>query len=155
MGCKQSEDYYKVLGVDARASIEDIKRAYRALAKDFHPDKLQAVSDAMRRLAEEKFKEINEAYQVLSSPDGRQAYDKRREYSSEPRSQREASDSAPAHAIHELISKAGALIRTGNYPSAISLLKRAVREVPENLQIRGMLNDAKREWGQILLRRNY
>jgi curved DNA-binding protein len=64
------KDYYKTLGVDRKASEEDIKRAYRKLAMKHHPDR-----NPGNKQAEEKFKEINEAYQVLSDPQKRQHYD--------------------------------------------------------------------------------
>jgi curved DNA-binding protein len=64
-------DYYKVLGVEKNASAEEIKKAYRKLALKYHPDRNQG--DAA---AEEKFKEINEAYQVLSDDDKRAHYDR-------------------------------------------------------------------------------
>jgi len=63
------KDYYKILGVGRDASAEDIKRAYRKLARQYHPDKNKA------RGAEDKFKEANEANEVLSDPKKRQAYD--------------------------------------------------------------------------------
>jgi curved DNA-binding protein len=63
------KDYYKVLGVGRDASAEDIKRAYRKLARQYHPDKNKA------RGAEDRFKEINEANEVLSDSKKRQAYD--------------------------------------------------------------------------------
>jgi curved DNA-binding protein len=64
------KDYYKVLGVDKKASQEDIKKAYRKLAVKYHPDK-----NKDNRAAEEKFKEINEANEVLSDPQKRKKYD--------------------------------------------------------------------------------
>jgi len=64
------KDYYKILGVDRKASSEEIKRAYRKLALKYHPDHNPDDGDA-----EEKFKEINEAYQVLSDTDKRNRYD--------------------------------------------------------------------------------
>jgi curved DNA-binding protein len=64
------KDYYKTLGVDRKASKDDIKRAYRKLALKTHPD--QNPGD---KKAEEKFKEINEAYQVLSDTEKRAHYD--------------------------------------------------------------------------------
>jgi molecular chaperone DnaJ len=63
-------DYYEALGVTRNATEQELKQAYRKLAIQFHPDKNQG-----DKVAEEKFKEINEAYQVLSSPDLRARYD--------------------------------------------------------------------------------
>jgi molecular chaperone DnaJ len=64
-----TRDYYDILGVPRGASDEDVKRAFRKLAQQWHPD----VSTDPE--ADERFKEINEAYQVLSDPQRRQAYD--------------------------------------------------------------------------------
>ena len=63
-------DYYEVLGVDKGADEAAIKRAYRTLAKKYHPD-----VNPGDKTAEEKFKEVNEAYQVLSNPEKRAQYD--------------------------------------------------------------------------------
>ncbi|MGW8249447.1 MAG: DnaJ C-terminal domain-containing protein [Anaerolineales bacterium] len=64
------KDYYKILGVDRKAKEDEIKRAYRKLALKFHPD-----HNPGDKQAEDKFKEINEAYQVLSDPQKRSRYD--------------------------------------------------------------------------------
>ena len=66
-----SRDYYDVLGVDKNASEDDIKRAYRKLARKYHPD----LNKDNPKAAEEKFKEVNEAYHVLSDADKRAQYD--------------------------------------------------------------------------------
>ena len=66
----QYKDYYESLGVPRNASDADIKKAFRKLAREFHPD---VAKD--KKKAEEKFKEINEAYEVLSDPAKRKKYD--------------------------------------------------------------------------------
>lgn len=65
-----TRDYYEILGVPRDASPDDLKAAFRRLARQFHPD-VNKSSDA-----EEKFKEINEAYAILSDPEKRTAYDR-------------------------------------------------------------------------------
>jgi molecular chaperone DnaJ len=64
------KDYYRILGVDRKATPEEIKKAYRKLSLLHHPDK-----NRNDKKAEEKFKEINEAYSVLSDEDARKNYD--------------------------------------------------------------------------------
>ena len=66
----QYKDYYQILGVDKKATTEEIKRAYRKLAMKYHPDR-----NPGNKAAEEKFKEINEAQEVLSDPKKRERYD--------------------------------------------------------------------------------
>lgn len=70
MGTKR--DYYEILGVQKTASLEDIKKIYRQLVLKYHPDR---VAEDKKKEAEEKFKEISEAYAVLSDPQKRQLYD--------------------------------------------------------------------------------
>ena len=64
------KDYYKILGVDKNASQDEVKKAFRKLARKYHPDMNKGDKNA-----EEKFKEINEANEVLSDPEKRQKYD--------------------------------------------------------------------------------
>ena len=61
----QKRDYYEVLGISKDATEKDIKKAYRKLAFKYHPDK----NPDNKKEAEEKFKEVNEAYSVLSDPE--------------------------------------------------------------------------------------
>src|ERR687895_1999091 len=64
------QDPYKTLGVDRKAGDDEIKKAYRKLARKYHPD-----TNPDDATAEEKFKEVQEAYSILSDPDKRKAYD--------------------------------------------------------------------------------
>lgn len=68
---EQKRDYYEVLGVSKGASEDEIKKAFRKLAKQYHPDLHPGDKDC-----EEKFKEVNEAYEVLSNPDKKAKYDR-------------------------------------------------------------------------------
>jgi DnaJ-class molecular chaperone len=65
-------NYYELLGVTRNATPEDIKRAFRKLAMQYHPDR----NPGREKWANEKFKQINESCEVLSDPDKRAAYDK-------------------------------------------------------------------------------
>ena len=66
----EKRDYYDVLGVSRTASDEEIRKAFRRLARKYHPD-----SNPGDKQAEAKFKELNEAYSVLSDPKKKQIYD--------------------------------------------------------------------------------
>jgi len=71
MPSERKRDYYEVLGVSRSANDEELKKAYRRLAIQFHPDR-----NPGDKQAEEKFKELNEAYQILSEPERRAQYDR-------------------------------------------------------------------------------
>jgi molecular chaperone DnaJ len=67
-------DYYEILGIPKNASLEDVKKAYREAALRYHPDR---IPQEQKKEAEEKFKQISEAYAVLSDPQKRALYDQR------------------------------------------------------------------------------
>src|SRR4051812_26667298 len=68
---KMAKDYYKILAVQKNASQEEIKKAFRKMAVKYHPDK-----NVNNKHAEEKFKEANEANDILSDPEKRKKYDR-------------------------------------------------------------------------------
>nr|AAB01923.1 16 kDa protein [Mesomycoplasma hyopneumoniae] len=70
------QDFYKILGVEKSASLTEIKKAYRNLVNIYHPDKNTKKSAEEQKQAEAKFKEIQEAYEILSDETKRKQYDK-------------------------------------------------------------------------------
>lgn len=70
-------NHYQTLGITETASAEEIKGAYKHLATLFHPDANMGATEPVRKMAEERFKELNTAYSVLSDADKRAAYDVR------------------------------------------------------------------------------
>lgn len=68
-------DYYKTLNVDKDATSKQIKTAYKKMALKYHPDKIQNSTEQQKKVAEEKFKNISQAYSVLSDPEKRKIYD--------------------------------------------------------------------------------
>lgn len=72
----QNKDYYEILGVSRDASSEDISKAYKKLALKWHPDRHVNDSEEKKKECEENFKEVSEAYSVLSDPQKKQQYDR-------------------------------------------------------------------------------
>lgn len=71
----KKKDYYKILGIDKNASTDDIKKAYRKRAMVYHPDRHANASEGEKKEQEKKFKEVGEAYGILSDPKTRSRYD--------------------------------------------------------------------------------
>jgi DnaJ family protein B protein 4 len=70
-----SVNYYKILGIEKKCTDDDVKKAYRKLAMLWHPDKHVQDSENDKKKAEDKFKEINKAYEILGNPEKRKQYD--------------------------------------------------------------------------------
>ena len=70
-----AKNYYEILGVSKTATADELKSAYRQLAKKYHPDVFANASEQEKKDAEAKFKDINHAYEVLSDPQKRAAYE--------------------------------------------------------------------------------
>jgi molecular chaperone DnaJ len=70
-----SQDYYELLGVSRTASADDIKKAFRKLAMQHHPDRNRGDKESEKE-SEKKFKAVNHAYDILKDPEKRAAYDR-------------------------------------------------------------------------------
>ena len=71
----ENEDLYKILGAERNASQDELKKLYRKLSMQYHPDRQAGKSDSEKKEAEEKFKKINSAYSILGDPEKRRNYD--------------------------------------------------------------------------------
>ena len=112
-------NYYEVLGVESTATAEEIKEAYRKKAKELHPDTLpRDVNETVRKLAEEKFKELNHAYEILSDAD------KKREYDAELNNLQRT----------DLIKKIGDFFDNGQLREAVECAKRLYVLLPEDAE---------------------
>ena len=70
MFIKETDSAYKILGIDSSASDEEVKKAYREMAKKNHPDLVSNLGDEVREAAEKKFQEINGAYEAIKKQRG-------------------------------------------------------------------------------------
>ena len=113
-----ADDYYAVLGVDRRASAEEIKKAYRRLTLELHPDRRPGEPDAA-----ERFRKINEAYDTLGDPAKRARYD--------TTSRLQQLDKAYASARNKLVDGRGNLI--GRVENLKLLGARASKSLPNEL----------------------
>lgn len=112
-------NYYEILGVESTATAEEIKEAYRNKAKELHPDTLpRDVNETVRKLAEEKFKELNHAYEILSDAD------KKREYDAELSNLQRT----------DLIKKIGDFFDKGQLSEAVECAKRLYVLLPEDAE---------------------
>lgn len=102
------KDYYKILGIPSGANEDEIKKAYRKMALKYHPDKNKEPN------AEEKFKEIAEAYDVLSDPKKRSLYDQYGEEGKKVAGQPESGPLCLSHILREPVLTAG--LKEASFP---------------------------------------
>jgi tetratricopeptide (TPR) repeat protein len=125
-------DHFEVLGVDRKSNEEAVRSAYFELAKTTHPDRYTAASEAVRRVAEEVFGKISQAYEVLGNRDRRIAYMKaERERERDQAAVDEAERAVRAEVEYQ---KGLARIKSKNYAEALACFERAVEHYPEEAE---------------------
>lgn len=117
-------EYYKVLGIQKTASKVEIKNAYRNLASIYHPDKLIGVPNEIRLLAENKLKEINYAYSILSDVEKKRIYDKKWNCENQD------------HKKNELIVKINDLLKIKNFKKALEVAEQLYEFMPNDNECR-------------------
>lgn len=128
---------YEVLGIKQGASETEIKAAYRNLVKKYHPDKHQ--DNPLSELAEEKLREINEAYEMLTGGDS--SYNRKAAYN-------EGYDSSPKPGTAEWFYQAGvSSINRGWFDDGVGKLQTAVSMAPNNPRYNDALNQAMNRGG--------
>ena len=120
---KQSISYYEALGVEQTASADEIRRAFRSLALDFHPDKFEGEA---RVRAERSFQAITEAFNVLSRPNLREKYDK-----DQSQGKASAGSMDRQEIARRLAAKGAQAFKDGQLGQAIEQLRHALDHDPE------------------------
>ena len=150
------KDPYEVLGVSKDASPEEIKRAYRKLAKQYHPDNY--VNNPLSDLAEEKFKEINEAYEALTNESASQNYSGSYRYGggsssgefAQVRSMINTGNLSEAEAILDRMQnrtaewfflKGSVFMQRGWHTQGLNFIRQAVNMDPSNHEYRSVLSN--------------
>jgi curved DNA-binding protein CbpA len=120
--------YYEILGLDPQASAEDVRAAFRRLARERHPDRFDP---ADRAVAEREFQAFAEAYNVLSDPDRRARYDQ-----GLTTNLTRTNLANPRDVARALVAKAVGLMKLGEHAQAGELLAQAVAHDPQNARAR-------------------
>ncbi len=147
------KDPYEVLGVSKDATPEEIKKAYRSLAKKYHPDNY--VNNPLADLASEKFKEINEAYEQLSGSGNSSSYQRQSAYSSGAGNFAHIRNLLNMNQINEadmeldqmtnrtaewFFLKGTVFMRRGWHSQGLNFIRQAVNMDPNNMEYRTVLN---------------
>jgi molecular chaperone DnaJ len=125
-------DYYAVLGVSLQASQEEIKKAYRKLALEFHPDRNRG-----NRQAEHKIREVNAAYEVLRDPEARKTYDRLRLGYVEPMVPRRDMEPEPDESVSPsvVLQRMEDTLREESRKQLFMVLMRNTQKIKEELEI--------------------
>jgi curved DNA-binding protein CbpA len=134
---EEAQTYYDILGVDARAEIPELKRAYFSLAKVFHPDRYHAQGGETLRRIQNAFTELAQAHETLKNPETREVYDYRMRKELEDREKREAAGNTGSHSLRmdqaaEHFDRGLGLLMNGDAEAAVPHLTRAVHYAPDN-----------------------
>lgn len=148
------KDYYKIMGVDKYATQDDIKKAYRSLAMKYHPDKHQAKSEAEQQIYEEKFKEINEAYEVLGSTQKRIDYDyecRKQEEKATAREEKRRNERVASHRAERTQSSSQSRSRSRGYSSRryATNRKKSHTKSDEAIKDDGFFKSVKRAYQEV------
>lgn len=132
-----AETYYDLIGVEHKAEIADIKRAYFNLAKQFHPDHFHKAGDEMLRRVQSAFTKLSQAHETLRSADSRETYDFkiRREIAEKERRQKAGTYeelSVQMRQANESFEQGFSLLMDGNSEAAETFLARAAHFAPKN-----------------------
>lgn len=134
---ENAETYYDILGVDTRASVDEIKRAYFAMARMFHPDKFHAGGGETLRRVQNAFTELAQAHETLKNVETREVYDYRMRKEITAREQSRA-DGTSGNASLQMEQAAESFqvgfnqLMDGNYEEALPHLARAAHYAPKN-----------------------
>ncbi len=150
-------DYYQLFHLDYDAKPSDIKRAYHATSRVFHPDSNRHQKPEIRRAIDEIAKRISEAYSILRNPRRRNAYDQQIEAKAGVRMQLAEAEAAGSRKQTEAregrtpqgrqyFNLASANLRQGDFDSAVRNLQTAVAFEPDNAYFKEQLAQARKKW---------
>ena len=150
----EAKDYYEVLDVAKTATSDEIKTAYHALARTFHPDRFHKSEAALRRNIDSAFARIAQAYEILSDQSARAGYDQKQKPKERPSKRQSASPAQPANGGRDKKQKSEAAraessfqrgmeaIRSNRYKEAVSLLAEAAMLAPREARYRAYYGHA-------------